>query len=502
MSQPPKTARRRASDRRRGRPVEPVAAGPVGIADMLHAPATARTRMVAGVFVAVFLALTLLAARFGSVAGPELRPLLPISATLWGAAELLTAYLLLTQFAVNGVRAFLVLGSAYAITGLLTIPYLIYFPGLFGPAQVSLGDEQVSASLWLVWHFTFPVLIGLYIIADRQLVNRVVDTAEIRGNLTLTVLLIFAVALSLVGLVNFDHSSLPIVVNHGHFTKLWTHTLAPAVVILNTIAALLVAFLSRRASRLQTWIAVALMTSAMDGLLNAFSPGRFTLSWYLGKIETLTTATIILGVLLSEVGAMYRRLGTMAMLDALTGLRNRRAFDDYLRWVLQQRRHKPSEMAFLVVDVDYFKLFNDRYGHAAGDVALRRVADSVVESLHREFDVAARFGGEEFVVLLPETGAKESERVAERIRLGVESMRIAHSASSVYHSITVSIGVAYVEPEQKVDAITLFAIADRALYKAKERRNMTVVVAYEPVAFAAEEAADPAPPVLAAAAGQ
>ena len=168
------------------------------------------------------------------------------------------------------------------------------------------------------------------------------------------------------------------------------------------------------------------------------------------------------------------------MLDALTGLRNRRAFDDYIRWVLRRRRTNPSELSFMVLDVDYFKGFNDRYGHATGDIALRRIANSIVDSLHRELDIAARFGGEEFIVLLPETGAIAAEHVAERVRRAVEAMQITHGASTVYSAVTVSIGVAYVDKSTRIDKTTLFAIADHALYQAKERRNCTVVVPYVP----------------------
>lgn len=480
MALTPSRARRRATDGRKGRPVEPVASGPVGIADLLHAPSTNRTKTAALAFVAFFVVITAVAAAFGKVQGPVLEPFLPISASLWGAAELLTSYLLLTQFAVNGVRAFLVLGAAYAVTGLLTIPYLAYFPGLFLPAHISLGTEQVSALLWTAWNLTFPLLVGVYFVVDQRLTARIIDPSQIRGNVTLTVVLVLAGVLVIVGLVNFDRNALPQIVDHGRFTPLWHHVYSPAIIAVNALAALLVAVLARRPSRLHLWIAVALATSALDAVLNAFSSGRYTISWYVGKFETLTTASVVLAILLSEVGAMYRRLGTMAMLDSLTGLRNRRAFADYLRWVLRRRREGPSELSFLVLDVDFFKGFNDRYGHAAGDVALRRIANSIVDSLHRELDVAARFGGEEFVVLLPETGAVAAEHVAERIRRGVEQMGITHGASTVYSAVTVSIGVAYVDRSTMIDMTTLFGLADHALYRAKERRNCVVVVPYSP----------------------
>jgi len=475
-----KPARRRASDRRRGRPIEPAATGPVGMADLLHASSTDRSRLVAIVFTAVAVAVTVVAARLGSVHTPVIFAVVPICATLWGAAALLTAYLLLSQFSVNGVRAFLILGAAFAVTGLLTIPYLFFYPGLFRSPNVSVQIEQISVVMWTVWHLSFPILVGAYYIVDRRLTARVIDTAEIRGNVVLTVVLIVAGALAITGLANAERDVLPHLVVHGRFTTLWTHVYTPFIVVINVLAAVMVVVFSKRPSRLQVWLAVALVVSALDASLNAVSSGRYTLPWYVGKVETLITASVVLIVLLSEVAAMYRRLGTMAMLDPLTGLRNRRAIDDYLRWVMRSRRSEPSELSFLVLDVDYFKGFNDRYGHAAGDVALRRIANSIVESLHPDHDVAARFGGEEFVVLLPETGAVAAQHVAERIRRGVEGMQITHGASKVYQAVTVSIGVAYVDRTTRIDQTTLFSIADHALYLAKEKRNCTVVVRYAP----------------------
>lgn len=451
--------------------------GPVGIDDLLHGVASRRTKITALVFVATMMIIALVGIRLDGVHGPTIPSVVTVCASLWCAAELLTAYLLLSQFAVNGVRAFLVLGAGYAVTGLLTVPYLAFYPGLFLPTQISLGTERMSIYLWTSWHLIFPILVGAYYAVDRGLTERVVDSAVIRSNLLITVALVLAGVFGIAGGLYLERGTLPALVVHGSFTPLWTHGVAPVIVVANALTALLVVTL-RQPSRLQVWIGVALATSALDALLNAFSAARFNISWYVGKIETVATASVVLVVLLSEVGVMYGRLGTMAMLDGLTGLRNRRAFDDHVRLVLRERRNEPSDVSLLVLDVDYFKGFNDRYGHAVGDAALQRVARSIVDSLHREQDIAARFGGEEFVVLLPRTGAANAEQVAERIRRAVEAMGITHGASAVYWAVTVSVGVAHVDAATAIDPDGLFAVADRALFRAKERRNCVVVIPY------------------------
>ena len=114
-------------------------------------PATRRDLTVAAVFVGALLLFTLGVVRFGDVPGAQIVPFIPIWATFWGAADLLTAYLLLTQFSVNGIRAFIYLGSAYAFAGLLTIPYVAFFPGVFHDPTAAVAPQQVSVYLWLIF---------------------------------------------------------------------------------------------------------------------------------------------------------------------------------------------------------------------------------------------------------------------------------------------------------------------------------------------------------------
>ena len=131
----------------------------------------------------------------------------------------------------------------------------------------------------------------------------------------------------------------------------------------------------------------------------------------------------------------------MAIRDPLTGLRNRRWFDEYVRWTLGRRTD--TGLAYLLLDIDFFKQFNDRYGHSAGDACLQRIADTLKASLLRAVDVVARYGGEEFVVLLPDTTADGAREVAERIRLRVEALGIPHAGSTIGPIVTLSIGVAH-----------------------------------------------------------
>jgi diguanylate cyclase (GGDEF)-like protein/PAS domain S-box-containing protein len=160
-------------------------------------------------------------------------------------------------------------------------------------------------------------------------------------------------------------------------------------------------------------------------------------------------------------------LQTLAAKDGLTGLANRRAFDQTMQseWLRAQRSGKPLSLLF--VDVDHFKLFNDRYGHQSGDECLREVAAIVGAQALKPVDLAARYGGEEFAVILPETDRDGACEVAERIRHAVMGLKIAHGAPRAGVHVTLSVGVATQVPTLDVAPDSLLGQADQALYAAK-----------------------------------
>jgi diguanylate cyclase (GGDEF)-like protein len=167
-------------------------------------------------------------------------------------------------------------------------------------------------------------------------------------------------------------------------------------------------------------------------------------------------------------------LQALASKDGLTGLANRRSFDAALQaeWARAHRTQRP--LALLFVDVDHFKLFNDRHGHQNGDECLRAVAAIVSKHVGRPADLAARYGGEEFAIIMPETDRAAACDVAERIRKAVISQRIAHGASGAGSVLTLSIGVAADVPGGDSSAEWLLSQADQALYAAKALgRNRT-----------------------------
>jgi diguanylate cyclase (GGDEF)-like protein len=183
--------------------------------------------------------------------------------------------------------------------------------------------------------------------------------------------------------------------------------------------------------------------------------------------------------LASELDMANKELQRLSASDALTGIANRRYFDEHITREWRRARRNASSIALMMCDVDHFKLFNDTYGHQAGDDCLRRVAGAIATSLERGSDLAARYGGEEFVVVLCETAIGGALIVAEKIRHAIHALNIPHAASSLGR-VTLSIGLAAAVPELDDASDNLIAMADKALYDAKHNGRDRVCRAPRP----------------------
>ncbi len=173
-------------------------------------------------------------------------------------------------------------------------------------------------------------------------------------------------------------------------------------------------------------------------------------------------------------------LREMVARDGLTGIQNRRMFDQHIQRVWQQAVREEERIAVLLADIDCFKNYNDRYGHQAGDECLRAVAISLSQCARRPLDFVARYGGEEFAVVLYEANREYVAEVLTRIQRSIAELNIPHEASIVASRLTLSIGAAYVTPTANRTVEGLIQLADEALYSAKEQgRNRVVVMEAE-----------------------
>ncbi|MCW0919988.1 PleD family two-component system response regulator [Pseudomonas sp. RG1] len=154
--------------------------------------------------------------------------------------------------------------------------------------------------------------------------------------------------------------------------------------------------------------------------------------------------------------------------DGLTGLSNRRHFDEYLELEWRRSLRDQTQLSLLMIDVDYFKSYNDSFGHVEGDEALRKVAAAIRDASSRPSDLPARYGGEEFVLVLPNTSPGGARLLAEKLRQTVAALKIPHNTPAEGSSLTISIGLATMVPQAGSDCRLLISAADRGLYLAKK----------------------------------
>ncbi|GAC1655756.1 MAG: hypothetical protein NVS9B12_07020 [Vulcanimicrobiaceae bacterium] len=198
-------------------------------------------------------------------------------------------------------------------------------------------------------------------------------------------------------------------------------------------------------------------------------------------LELLETCALYIAVALNSaiLESENIQLEKYASVDALTGVANRRTFDERLQfeWNLGQRRR--HNLSMILLDIDFFKAFNDAYGHIAGDACLKQVAQAAGRCVTRPSDVFARYGGEEFAIILPETNVTGAIATAERIRAAIDSLGIPHQGSEIGR-VTASLGIATCVPGEAASKETLINAADKALYFAKSGgRNRVIADSYQ-----------------------
>jgi len=194
-------------------------------------------------------------------------------------------------------------------------------------------------------------------------------------------------------------------------------------------------------------------------------------------IVIIIILTIQLSVTNSRLKTTNQKLAILNHQDGLTNIGNRRYFDEEYIKEYNRAVRTLSSITVMMVDIDFFKSFNDSYGHQQGDYALKTVANTLAKRLHRSTDEVYRYGGEEFIIISIGTTEMDSRNLAEQLRQTIESLEIKHNESKVNNYLTVSIGISTIIPKKGVQHQTLIKTADNALYLAKQKRNTVVFVA-------------------------
>ncbi len=180
--------------------------------------------------------------------------------------------------------------------------------------------------------------------------------------------------------------------------------------------------------------------------------------------------------LLQDLEKKNRELNKMAFVDGLTGISNRRYFEDSLNNEWEKAVGEAIPLSVILIDIDFFKLYNDTYGHQQGDACLKQVAQKLNESAGISKNIVARYGGEEFVAVLPGLDEKGAIAIANEMLSGIARLKIPHESSTVSDIVTVSLGVGYGFPTESMKPADLLKIADRELYKAKESGRNRILI--------------------------
>lgn len=438
-------------------------------------PAQRRHHVVFTVLVAALCAVVALVFAHATLPLPAEPAFLPTYTTAVVICDIITSYLIFTHAPLAGRGSLAWLGGAYLFTAAIAFAQILVFPGVWSARGLLGASAQSAVWLWVFWHGGFAAFVlASQFVALRQRRRASGQARRVRRSHALVMsVFVLAVVFELVLLATRWQSSLPALIQGNDYAGLGTSIPGVTVVGLSVAALLAVILGTRGRSVLDLGLLVALVAACADVILTLRGGARFSLGWYSARCAAVLSGLAILGVYLREVAWLHARvlrlnarLAEQAAMDATTGLNNRRFLNRQLDLALRDARRRGEEVSLVLLDLDHFKAYNDRYGHLAGDDCLRRVAGAIVSAARRPQDVAARYGGEEFAVLLPGTGIEGARHVASTIVETVRDLSIEHASNLPSGIATIRAGVATVPPGGRME--DLIRQADRALYAAKE----------------------------------
>jgi len=386
-----------------------------------------------------------------------------LAATIMGTA--ITALLLLVQARSMRSLPTAVLSAGFVYACATMVPYALLYPGMFPGFGAAIGaNPGAQGYLWFFWQT--GLLVALLAYQWLRLAERADPGARACGQFVIVSLTGAYVILTPLAIWL---PNLPNTLEDGHWSALFTQFMAPIIALLAGLSIFETIRRRNRANVLDSWIAIVAFGIIVDVYLTLIGITRFTVGWYASRAVVLFATSAVLAVLLAQAAQLYAELIQRAEVlegeahtDTLTGLPNRRRFDEEFARAFGSAIRRSSPIGVAIIDIDRFKNYNDSFGHQAGDEALRRIGEAIAESVERSGDFAARYGGEEFVVILEDTTLAGAAGVGERIRNAVLDAGIRAPAGGL---LSVSVGVAARLPGSTGEA--LLRQADAALYDAK-----------------------------------
>jgi diguanylate cyclase (GGDEF)-like protein len=471
-------------------------------------PATRSQRRLALAVVLVATILFLASAPFAKVQLQRVDAFIPVYETAVIIFDFVTALLLFGQYAFLRSRAILVLASGYLFTSIMTIAHVLSFPGLFAPQGLLGAGMQTTVWLYVFWHVGFALFVIAFALLHDETPEIKAPDRPARTAIILSVCLVLVATALLTVLATTGQALLPAVLDGDRYGP-GSHLIALGAWPIGLIA---LAIMLQRGPRsvLDLWVMVVISVQVLEVALSAtLNGGRFDLGFYLGRIYGLMAVSVVLLVLLIEHGRLYgqlvakqKELRRLSVADPLTAIANRRSFDEALEREWREAVTARTKLALLLIDVDYFKPFNDGYGHLTGDRCLRLVAEVLSGGARRAGETIARYGGDEFAILLPRTDPERASALARHLCKRVSEMSLPHAHSNIASHVTISVGIASMSMAHQTNQLAagptvLIEAADQALYAAKAAgRNRAVEYVLEPGApgertFTANSAAWP-----------
>jgi diguanylate cyclase (GGDEF)-like protein len=454
---------------------------------VLDTQATRLGRIVVGCFAGFLVLVTLLLLPAAPGLGPQLPAALPGSAVALALVELTISYLLFGQALIAGMPVIAALASAYMFAGLGVGLQLLAMPGIVSPDGLLEGGASAAVWVWGFRHSGFAVLVIVYALLLRRNGGRTGSPGT--AMVAVACGMIGAIVLAALAAV----AAVMLAARHPEFSppdiylKFTRAGYGSAVWAVGAVALAILLRVSWGRGIAHTWIAVSVLAGFLDVTLTEAGHSGFTLGWGVAQAVSIAAALAVLCALLRESVVLTKRISDLnveltrvAAVDGLTGVANRRYFDDRYRAEWRRSKREAESVALMMIDIDHFKGFNDHYGHLAGDECIRAVAQAIAAVAKRPGDVVARYGGEEFAVILPRTAIEGAVEVAERIRRIVFERAIPHMASNAAPVVTVSIGVGSIVPQRDDVPNLLIEAADKALYRAK-RSGRNRVAQAEPI---------------------
>jgi diguanylate cyclase (GGDEF)-like protein len=453
-------------------------------------------------FAALVIAIAVVVVTNGNVQLPEFPQFATFHSGFVLLADGIVAFLLFGQFVYRRLPCYALLAAAYLFSALITIPFLLSFPGALRNAAVVLGGSQSAIWTWHIWHILFPGLIGVSMFVSESGRKYLVSRSVVAPCIAATVGFVLVLLAVAIAATTVWHDRLPVLITMNPVPLTNSFYVVGGVAAATTLAALGVTLhlVWKRSTALHVWVAVALVAVLADIAASLGAYNRYSVGWYFGRVESMAAAAVLLLVLLGRINQLYRglavtvgdlasaneRLSTLvedkealvaalqrreeevrhlAYHDPVTGLPNRRLLMDRLDHQLTQAERYRHSLALLFLDLDNFKEINDAYGHEVGDMLLREVAARLGTCV-RGGDTVSRLGGDEFVIVLPEISERDDAvAVAEKV---IDTLCRDFQIIGDVLRVSTSIGIALSTPEIRHDASELMVRADAAMYAAKQ----------------------------------